>query len=421
MARVFHDLPSAGVLDFVAAWYRKAADYMAGNDKIKTGFVSTNSITQGEQVCVLWPDLLKRGVKIHFAHRTFQWSSEARGKAAVHCVIIGFALHDCANKRLFDYESVQAEAHEVRAGNINPYLVDAPDVTLTKRMLPLCDAPKMDFGSKAVDFGHLTLSEDERAELLRKHPGAKYWVRPFIGSEEFINGIHRYCLWLKDISAKELRSYPWIISRVEAVRAARLKSDKQQTKDSAEFPTLFGEDRQPTENYLLVPKVSSERRKYIPLGFCGSDLITNPSVLVVPGADFFHFGILQSAMHMAWMRAVCGRMKSDYQYSNTIVYNNFPWPEVMTVKQRKTIEDAAQVALDARAKYPESTLADLYDPLAMPADLTTAHQKLDTAVDAAYSKKKFEGDRDRVAFLFERYQQLLSPLEGKKKVRRKAA
>jgi hypothetical protein len=288
MQRIFADVKSAGVLDFVAAWYRRAADYMAENTAIKAAFVSTNSITQGEQVGVLWTDLLQRGVKIHFAHRTFQWSSEARGKAAVHCVIIGFALHDAAEQRIFDYETVQSEPHEIRAKTINPYLIDAPDVLLTKRMSPLCDAPEMDFGSKAADFGHLTLSKDDRMELLRQHPNAASWVRPFIGSEEFINGTRRYCLWLKGISANELRSYPWIMRRVEAVRTARLRSVDANTRRWAEFPSLFQADRQPTIDYLLFPKVSSERRKYVPLGFCEPYLITNPTVLVVPGATPFH-------------------------------------------------------------------------------------------------------------------------------------
>ncbi|HOW75633.1 MAG TPA: class I SAM-dependent DNA methyltransferase [Candidatus Competibacteraceae bacterium] len=410
MTRIFTDTSSAGVLDYVAAWYRKAADYMADHPAIKAAFVSTNSITQGEQVGVLWADLLKRGVKIHFAHRTFQWSSEARGKAAVHCVIIGFALRDTPDKRLFDYETPHSEPQEIKTTAVNPYLIDAPDVLLTKRMSPLGDAPKMDFGSKAADFGHLTLSEEDRTDLLQQHPSAASWVRPFIGSEEFINGSRRYCLWLKGISASELRSYPWIMRRIEEVRSARIKSNKKQTNEWAKFPTLFIEDRQPTTDYLLIPKVSSERREYVPLGFCQAHLIVNPSVLVVPDATLFHFGVLQSAMHMAWMRYTAGRMKSDYQYSNTIVYNNFPWPQTLADPQKQAIEDAAQAVLDARTRFPDSSLADLYDPLTMPPALTQAHQKLDAAVDTAYAKRKFNGDSERVTFLFALYQQLISPL-----------
>jgi len=419
MTRIFADVPGAGVLDFVTAWYRKAVDFMADNPAIKAAFVSTNSITQGEQVGVLWSDLLKRGVKIHFAHRTFQWTSEARGKAAVHCVIIGFALHDVEDKRIFEYENPQGDPHEVKAKVINPYLIDAPEVLLQKRMSPLCDAPAMDFGSKAADFGHLTLSEKDRTELLQQHPLAEQWIRIFIGSEEFINGTRRYCLWLKGISANELRCYSWIMNRVEAVRLERLKSVDANTRRWAKFPSLFQADRQPETDYLLFPKVSSERRDYIPLGFCESHLITNPSVLVVPNATHFHFGILQSAMHMAWMRYTCGRLESRYQYSNTIVYNNFPWPQNPTEKQQRAIETAAQAVLDARAQFPDSSLADLYDPLAMPESLTKAHQKLDAVVDAAYAKRTFTSDRDRVAFLFALYQQLSSPLESKKAPRRK--
>jgi hypothetical protein len=411
MSRVFRNDPGTGVLDFVTAWYRKATEYMTDNRAIKAAFVSTNSITQGEQVGVLWADLLKRGVIIHFAHRTFQWSSEARGKAAVHCVIIGFALHDTTDKQIFDYESPQSESHEIKAKTINPYLVDAPNTLLQKRMTPISHAPQMDFGSKAVDFGHLTLSEEEKADLLHKHPEAASLVRPFIGSEEFINGTRRYCLWLKNIPANEIRSFPLVMSRIEAVKSARLNSGKQQTKESAEFPTLFGEDRQPTTNYLLVPKVSSERRKYIPLGFCDPHLIINPTVLVVPGATLYDFGLLSSTMHMAWMRATAGRLESRYQYSNTIVYNNFPWPSNVTDKQRRTIQLAAQAVLDARNKYPSASLADLYDPLSMPPELTKAHHTLDRAVDATYGKTGFNTEADRVAFLFQLYQQITAPLD----------
>ena len=433
---LFKPLKGAGVLDYVTGWYIKAAAYIQANPAVPVAFVSTNSICQGEQVGVLWPYLLAQGIKIHFAHRTFRWSNE--GKGAGSCALRYHRFPSvptaCRGDKfapahrkgrinspliiLYDYgDDIRGEPKAIAASNINPYLVDAADVVVTKRMKPLCSAPEMDFGSKAVDFGHLTLSEDERTELLEQHPNAESWVRPFIGSEEFINGTRRYCLWLKGISAKELRSYPGIMSRVEAVSSARLKSDKQKTKEWAEFPTLFGEDRQPTTNYLLLPKVSSERRKYLPLGFCEPDLIINPTVLVVPNATLYHFGVLQSAMHNAWMRAVSGRMKSDYQYSNTIVYNNFPWPEA-SKKHQIVIETAAQSVLDARTAHPESTLADLYDPLAMPPNLSKAHAQLDKAVDAAYGYKpaisRAEGsgkdDAARVAFLFERYQALISPL-----------
>lgn len=420
MARIFADVKGAGVLDFVTAWYRKAADYMADNPEIRTAFVSTNSITQGEQVAVLWTDLFKRGVKIHFAHRTFQWSSEARGKAAVHCVIIGFALHEAAGKRIFDYETVQSDPHEIKANNINPYLSDGPTCLIGKRNQPICDVPEINKGSEATDFGYLVLSAEEKADLLKTEPQAAKWIRPFIGGEEFINNIERYCLWLPGITPVELKAMPLVVERVRKVKEARLASHKVRTREWAKFPTLFSENRQPESDYLVIPKVSSERRVYIPIGFVPQDWIASGSIQVIPAATLYHFGILSSSMHMAWMRSVCGRFESRYQYSNTIVYNNFPWPPQPTEKQVQAIEAAAQAVLAARARYPDSSLAALYDPLTMPPDLVQAHRRLDAAVDAAYAKRRFSGDSDRLAFLFELYQQLVSPLVAQKNVRRRA-
>jgi hypothetical protein len=410
LARVFHDVRGAGVLDFVAPWYRKAAEFMAGNPAIKTAFVSTNSITQGEQVGGLWPDLLRRGLRIHFAHRTFQWSSEAPGKAAVHCVIIGFALHDCTDKQLFDYETLQAEPHAIRAKNINPYLVDAPDIVLQNRTTAVSSALPIVFGSMPNDGGHLMLSPEGKDTLLAREPKAARWIKPILGSVEFINREDRYCLWLVGISPQELRTMPAVLERVEAVRSERLDSTRETTQGLASTPALFGEIRQPTSQYLAIPKTSSESRAYIPMAFLQPTIIANTELFAIAGATIYHFGVLSSAMHMAWVRSVCGRLKSDYRYSAGIVYNNFPWPQAAPPKQRQTIEAAAQAVLDARAKQPDSSLADLYDPLTMPADLVKAHHKLDAVVDAAYSKKNFSGDSDRVAFLFELYQQLLSPL-----------
>ena len=420
LARVFHDVPGAGVLDFCAPWYRKAAEYMADNPVIKTAFVSTNSITQGEQVGVLWPDLLKRGVKIHFAHRTFQWSSEARGKAAVHCVIIGFALHDAAEKRIFDYETPQAEAHEIKAKGINPYLVDAANAVLANRRSPVSEGLPIVFGSMPNDGGYLLLSPEEKAELLAREPKAAVWIKQVLGSVEFINGQERFCLWLVGIPPDELRSMPAVLERVEAVRRHRLASTRPTTQELAKTPMFFGEIRHPADgHYLLIPSVSSERRPYIPIGFMPSEVVSTNLNLIVPGAELYHLGVLSSAMHMAWVRSVCGRLESRYRYSAGIVYNNFPWPQAPTQKQRQAIEQAAQAVLGARAKHPESSFADLYDPLAMPPQLVKAHQRLDAVVDAAYSKRKFSGDSDRVAFLFELYQQISSPLHAKKNGRRK--
>lgn len=406
------------MLDFVACWHRKATDYMAKNPAIRTAFVSTNSITQGEQVGVLWSDLFRRGVKIHFAHRTFQWSSEARGRAAVHCVIIGFALHDTKDKVIFDYETPQSEPHAIRANNINPYLVDAHDIALERRRTPISNVPSMVYGSKPADGGNLLLTPQDKKELLSSDPTAIKWIRRIVGSDEFINGIERYCLWLVGCPPDELRSMPSVMKRVDGVKKMRLASPKEPTRQLAKTPAIFAELRQPDSDYLVMPEVSSERRTYIPVGFLRSSTVASNLVYVLPDATPYHFGVLTSLMHMAWVRSVCGRLESRYRYSAGIVYNNYPWP-TPTDTQRKAIEIAAQSVLDARDEYPDSTLADLYDPLTMPPELTKAHKALDKAVDAAYGKIKFATEAERVAFLFQRYEQLTSLLPaGTKKAKR---
>ena len=423
---VLHEIAANGVLDFVSNWYVKAADFMR-RTSIRCAFVSTNSITQGEQVGLLWPLLLSKGVRISFAHRTFQWSNEARGQAAVHCVIVGFAIGDVPDKRIFDYASPRAEPSVTSASNINPYLVDAPDVVVTNRSTPLCDVPKMSWGNKPTDGGHLILSPAERVELLGKEPQAAPFVRRYMSGGDFINGEERYCLWLKDVDPTQLKNMPMVRERVEAVRASRLQSKAPSTRSFAAYPTLFRQIAQPVTGYLAIPEVSSERRAVIPMAFVGADVICSNKVQFVPDATPFHLGVLSSQMHMAWVRAVCGRMKSDFSYSNTIVYNNFPWPDA-DGKQRAAIEAAAQGVLDARALFPASTLADLYDPLTMPPALVKAHAVLDRAVDAAYvaaekaagrKAPKLGTDAERVAFLFERYQALTSLLPAEKPARRR--
>ena len=421
MAAVFADVPSAGLLDFVAAWYRKAADYMVDNPKIKAAFVSTNSITQGEQVGILWPDMLKRGVKLYFAHRTFQWSSEARGKAAVHCVIIGFALHESDEKRIFDYETPQAEPQEIKAEHINPYLVDAADLVISNRGKPICPVPEIGIGNKPIDGGNYLFTPEQRDEFLKREPTAAPYFRRWLGADEFLNDYERWCLWLRDCPPEALKRMPEAMKRVEAVQRYRLDSKSAPTRKIAGTPTRFHVENMPDSDFLIIPKVSSERRFYIPLDFMASATLYSDLVFILPQATRYHFGVLSSAMHMAWVRSVCGRLKSDYRYSAGIVYNNFPWPQAPTDKQKQAIEDAAQAVLDERAKFPNASLADLYDPLTMPPALTKAHQKLDAAIDAAYAKRKFIGDSDRVAFLFELYQQITSPLESKKATRRKRA
>ncbi|NMM11974.1 MAG: class I SAM-dependent DNA methyltransferase [Rhodoferax sp.] len=447
LAPVFAPINGSGVLDLVAAWYVKAAHYLHGGaaasaTNTRCAFVSTNSITQGEQVGVLWGWLLAQGIHIHFAHRTFSWTNEARGKAAVHCVIIGFGLEDRPGKVIYEYDDIKGDPHAMPVANISPYLTDTASVLITKRSGPISPVPEIVFGSKAVDFGHFVLDETELPGFLTKEPQARPYIREYIGGEEFLNGSKRFCLWLKGIAPAQLRAMPEVLKRVEAVKQERLKSVKAPTRALAKTPAEFGEDRQPSTPYLLIPKVSSESRDYVPLGFFEPNVIINPSVLVVPQAGLLELGVLQSVMHMAWMRATAGRMKSDYQYSAQIVYNNFPWPELSQTsklnqppapvdKAQAAIETAAQTVLDVRVKFQSgdkpATLADLYDPLTMPPELLKAHQKLDAAVDKAYEasggKRSYKSDAERVAFLFELYQQytsLLPPAPVKTKRRAKA-
>jgi hypothetical protein len=409
LASVTRGIAGAGVLDFVAAWFVKAAAYIRGTG-VRCALVATNSITQGEQVGVLWGWLLAQGVHIHFAHRTFQWSNEARGVAAVHCVIVGFGLEQHAPKTIFEYDDLAGEPHAVTAANINPYLVDAPDVALPNRRTPVCAVPPIAFGSMPNDGGHLLLSAEERDALLAAEPAAEKWLRPFRGSEEFLNAVERWCVWLTDCPPNELRRMPALAARVAAVKAHRLASSRATTRALADTPSLFGEIRQPSGDYLLIPGVSSERRSFVPIGFMDARTIASNLVYVMPEATLGHFGVLCSTMHNAWVRYTCGRLESRYRYSAGIVYNNFPWPESPTDKQRAAVEAAAQGVLDARAQFPQSSLADLYDPLTMPPALTRAHQALDAAVDAAYGRRNLRHDAERVAFLFERYQAITSLL-----------
>lgn len=407
MEKVWNGEKGAGILDFVTCWHKKAADLIA-NTHIKVAFVSTNSITQGEQVGVLWPWLFSRGIKIHFAHRTFRWSNEATGKAAVHCVIIGFGAFDVRSKELFEYADVNAEPQRVVAKNINPYLVDGPDVVVVSRTKPLCDSPKMNYGSMPIDQGALILSPEEAERIRVECPEMSAFVRPYMGGEEFLNGSKRFCLWLQDAKPEQIRTCSAVRSHVEAVRQFREMSGRETTKKLASTPYRFGEVRQPKGEYVILPKVSSENRLYMPIGIISPDVIASGSALVIDGGDRYAFGVLSSVMHMAWMRAVAGRMKSDYQYSAGIVYNNFPWPENPIAEQKNAVEEAAQAVLDARTAHPGATLADLYDPLTMPADLLKAHKTLDRAVDACYGKKSFPDEPTRLEFLFERYKELIA-------------
>lgn len=422
IAAIFGKTKNAGILDYVTCWYRKAVDTIEaiGPEKVRCAFVSTNSITQGEQVSALWGPLLKRGVHIDFAHRTFHWKNEGKRNAAVHCVIIGFSKQGKGTRELFDYPDIKGEPHRVVAQNINPYLIDFEDILILNRSKPLCKAPELKIGNQPIDGGNYIFTEKEKRDFLALEDNQKEdfqaqveaLFHPFIGSVEFINGLQRWVLLVKDLEPADLKKLPEVMKRVAAVREFRRKSKRPQTKAVANTSTLFFVENIPTGEFLVVPEVSSERRPFLPMGFINDKGYTLCSNLVklAPDATRYDFGILSSTMHMAWMRTVCGRMKSDYRYSTGIVYNNFPWPSNASPKQKKAIEEAAEAVLAARATHPTSTLADLYDPDSMPADLAKAHAKLDKAVDAAYEadggQKTWSGDLDRAKFLFLRYKEL---------------
>ena len=417
MDLVAGDVENSGLLDYVTGWYFKGAEYIQGTS-IVVGFVSTNSITQGEQVGILWNALFQRfRVKIHFGHRTFSWKSEARGKAHVHVVIVGFGNFETTSKKIYDYESESVTA--IPANNVSPYLIDGSDFTITNRSKPLCAVPEIKFGNQPIDGGHFILDSAARRELVVKEPEAARFIRPFLGSQEFINGKERWCLWLADILPNELRSMPEVKKRVELVREFRLKSKRPATRELAAIPTRFAFISHPNQDYLLIPSVSSERRPYIQIGFMGAEVIASNLCLIVADATLYHFGVLSSAMHMAWVKQVCGRLESRYRYSNKLVYNNYPWPEAPTAKQRAVVGAAARRVLDARKKFPDATLADLYDPLAMPTDLVKAHAALDRAVDLCYRPQRFQNDRQRVEHLFALYEKLTAPLIPPAKKRRR--
>ncbi|MBL7781590.1 MAG: class I SAM-dependent DNA methyltransferase [Saprospiraceae bacterium] len=412
MDLVFANVSGAGVLDYVTAWYLKSAVYIQ-NTNIRCAFVSTNSIAQGEQVGFLWAEMLNRyRVKIHFAHRTFSWSNEARGNAAVHVVVIGFGMQDIDNKRIFDYTDIKGEPQEKKAKNINPYLIEGQNILIVGQTKPICNVPEMFKGSQPTDGGNLLFTDEEKKQFIQKEPIAAKYIRPFISAHEYLNGQKRWCLWLVGIAPNELKQMPWVMQRVEAVRQMRLESTKPATVKWAQFPALFTENRQPQKEYVLVPSHSSENRRYIPFGFLTENDILNNSCFSIPGASLFIFGTIFSQMHMTWVKYTCGRIKSDYRYSNTLVYNTYPFPLTTTDAQKKKVEEAAQTVLDTRAKYPGSSLADLYDPVTMPPDLVKAHTALDKAVDLCYRSQPFANELSRIEFLFGLYEQYTAPMFG---------
>ena len=438
-------------VDYVALWYYKAAKLIQ-NETAKCAFVSTNSITQGEQVAAIWKTLFEQfDIQFDFAYRTFRWDSESTQKAHVHCVIIGFSntchseafAEESNKKRNFSPSLnmtkkfiVDEYGTKIEAKNINGYLIDAPDVFIENRKKPLCNVPEMQKGSIPVDGGNLIIEADEYEDFIKKEPQAEKFIKPLVGSEEFINNKKRWCLWLVNANPSELKKCPLIMERVQKVKEMRLASSKEATRKFADYPTRFMELRQPETEYLLIPRVSSEQRRYIPIGYMPKDIISTDANMVLPNASLYHFGILTSNVHNTWMRAVCGRLKSDYRYSNTIVYNNFPWPftekqtdlfasndahqEAKNVSseqirvstqekiqtQKTKIEQTAQAILDARAKYPDSSLADLYDETVMPSELRKAHRANDLAVMAAYGFNPKMTESEIVAELFKMYEKL---------------
>ena len=399
LIKVFGNTKSVGNLDFVTAWYEKAAKYTQ-NTKIKTAFVSTNSICQGEQVGILWKRLKEKyGVVIHFAHQTFKWNNDAPGVAAVYCVIVGFAAFDTSKKYLFEYETIKSEPKEKEVYSINGYLVSGNDIFLEKRTKPISNIPTIIKGNYYAKSEGLIVEEKDLDFLINNEPNAKKYIKLLIGAEEFINNKKRYCLWLVDCAPDELRKMTLVLERVNRVREDRLKSTDKGMQNLA--PTRFRETNNP-DTALVIPVVSSEKRRYIPMGFIDKNTISTNGNLIIPNAEIYHFGILESLMHMTWVSYTCGRLKSDFRYSKDIVYNNFPWPENVVDEQKKKIEECAQKVLDVRLQFPNSSLADLYDPNTMPPELVKAHDELDRAVDACYGRK-FTNKEERIEFLFELY------------------
>lgn len=402
MTRVLKDFKQFKFLDYVCCWFWKGAQYIQGSNA-KLSLVSTNSITQGDQVGYLWPNLYAKGVEIQFAYQSFPWKNNAKQNAAVHVVIIGLTGRPAKSKTL--YTVLNDTPHHHNVSNISPYLIEGSNMCISGRTNPICDVPRMIKGNMPVDGGNLLLTPLEKDELLACEPKAKKWLKRLIGAEEFINGKERWCLWLADITPSELEGMPLVAARVEAVKQMRLQSKDKGTNKLAEKAHLFRETYNP-DNFIVVPAVSSERREYVPMGFMGKETITTNLNLFIPDGSLFHLGVMMSAMHNQWMRVVCGRLESRYRYSATVVYNCFPWPKASDAQKQK-IEALAEEVLLIREDYPDKTLAELYDPEIMPEPLREAHQALDAAVDRLYRNKPFADASDRVGHLFELYGQLI--------------
>lgn len=397
---VVGDVKGVGELDFVSGWYYKATDYIKGTS-IEVAFVSTNSICQGQQAVTMWKPLFEKGIKIQFAYRTFVWDSEAQQKARVHCVIVGFSFVNRKSKIIYDNDRARI------VSNINSYLMDAEDKFIESRSTPICDVPQIRFGSMPRDGGGFVLTDEEKEELIKKEPLSEKWIHPYIGAYEFLNNKSRWCLWLMGANPHELKQCPTVMKRIEFVKKFRLESKAEGTRKFAETPTLFCQIAQPNSDYIAIPKTSSEKRKYIPIGFLDKNVIASDLLFLIPNANIYHFGILTSNVHNAWMRTLCGRLKSDYRYAKDIVYNNFPWPNP-TKEQQAKIEKTAQAILAARAIYKDCSLADLYDDVTMPPELRKAHQLNDKAVMEAYGFwGKVKTESECVSELMKMYQKLV--------------
>lgn len=396
----FDNDKGVGVLDFVTAWYAKAIKYMQGT-QIKTAFVSTNSICQGEQPGIFWSFLYKNNAIIHFAHQTFKWDNDAPGVAGVYCVIVGFATFDISKKYLFEYETVKSEPKEKEVTNINGYLVAGDNLVILKRSKPICEVPKMSFGNMPLDGGNLILSNQEKDDFIKREPLAEKYIKPLISAKEFLNNEKRWCLWFVGVEPSEIKQMPSVLEKIKKVKEFRESSVAPSTRKFASTPGLF-RDKQTPETYILIPSTSSENRKYIPLGFFSKNDIANNSCHIIPKGEIYHFGVLHSFMHMTWVSYTCGRLESRFRYSKDIVYNNFPWPENVSDEHKKKVEDCAQRVLDTRLRFPNSSLADLYDPNAMPAELVKAHDALDRSVDVCYGRR-FANKEERIEFLFGLY------------------
>lgn len=404
MQAVFGAWPKHGELDYVACWFVKALSYIQGT-RVRCALVATNSITQGEQVGILWKTLMARGLRIHFAHRTFRWTNDAPNMASVFCVIVGFGAFEPTSRLLFDYQDPGSDPVESRPSKINAYLVDAEDVFLESRRDSICGAPQIRFGNMPNDGGNLLLSDAEKTDLLATVPGAAPFVKRFLSDKKFLQGIPRWCIWLEGVAPSRINALPEIRRRVEAVRAYREASRRAETRRLADEPALFGEVRQPTSRYILIPRHTSEHRRYIPMAICEPVDVVADSCAAVYTDDLYVLGVLMSAMHMAWVRQVCGRIKSDFRYSNEIVYNNFPWPREAEDRKKGRVRDAAQSVLTARESFPGESLEDLYDPTTMPRALAKAHRALDRAVDTCYRSAAFPTEVIRLRYLFELHEE----------------